>query len=227
MLYSLIFIVFAALLGLMLLFSGYRFFRILLPLWALFTGLFAGMSGMNALLGESLFASAMGFLVGIVIGLIFAALAYYAYALAVIIYGVTLGYALGAGLMYALGFESMMPFIVGIISAGLFGVLFVSTKMPRVIIMVTSALAGAMALIMALFVLLGPMTAVSATLGLTSLKVTNSLFWTLGWIVLSAVGIAVQHTMEKDMDMMSAYMWEDEMKKVSTTAPAEPQTPTQ
>ncbi len=216
MLYSLIFIVFSALLGLVLLFSGYRFFRVLLPLWALFAGLFAGISGVNALLGESLFASTMGFFVGILIGLLFAALAYFAYSLSVIIYGITLGYGLGAGLMYALGFDTLIPFIVGIISAGIFGVLFVSARMPRLVIMVSTAMAGSMAVIMALFVLLGPMTAVGASLGLTSLKVTNSLFWTLGWVALSALGFAVQYNMEKSIDLKSAYLWEEEMKRITT-----------
>ncbi len=66
----LIFFVCAAVIGLMFLFFGYAFFRILLPIWAFFVGLMFGVHGMQNLFGANVISSSTGFIFGLFAGAI-------------------------------------------------------------------------------------------------------------------------------------------------------------
>lgn len=191
----LIFFIFAVIIGLMFLFFGYPFFRILLPIWAFFAGLAFGFTGVEGLLGTGFISVTLALVIGIVIGLVLAVVAYFLYSLAVYLFGITVGYVLGSGLMLAIGFSpGFMSALVGIAVAILFAVLFAMTAMPKLFIILLTAAGGAMAVIMGLFVLFGQMPEIAANLQLTSYLVSGSWFWMLVWIVLAIVGVAFQYS---------------------------------
>ncbi|NIV40024.1 MAG: hypothetical protein GWN58_64665, partial [Anaerolineae bacterium] len=76
----------ALFLGLIICFSGYRLFLMLLPIWGFFFGFALGAETLQLLFGAGFLANITGWVVGFIVGAIFAVLSYlfYAFAVAVI-----------------------------------------------------------------------------------------------------------------------------------------------
>lgn len=195
--------------GLAFCFAGYRFFRFLLPIWAFFTGLVFGVNLITATTGSSLLSSALGLVVGLFIGGVLAVIAYLVYSIAVILFGITFGYALGAGFMLMLGFsDGLLTIMVGVVVAVGFAIMFAAWRFPRLLIVATTGLGGAMAVITGLLMLFGQIPDVGNPYGITSVIVANSFLWTVIWLSLGAFGIATQFALEKEIEMMEPYEYE-------------------
>ena len=207
----LVFFILSVVIGLMFVFFGYPFFRVLLPLWAFFVGIAFGMNGITGLMGAGFITVTLGLVIGVVIGAVFAAIAYYVYSLAVYLFGITVGYTLGYGLMMAIGAGSFLSVIVGLALAVLFLLLFIFAQMQKLFIVVLTAAAGSMAVIMGLLVLFGQVPEVFASLQLTTLIVSNSWFWVIVWAVLALLGMGFQYvvlTVFDQVELMEEYSWE-------------------
>ena len=75
----LVFVILSVIVGLMFLFFGFPFFRILLPIFGFFVGLAFGFNGLENLLGTGFITGTLGLILGVILGLVFAALAYFFY----------------------------------------------------------------------------------------------------------------------------------------------------
>ncbi len=214
----LIFFIFAVVIGLMFTFFGYPFFRFLLPIWAFFAGLLLGFRGIEDLLGSGFISAALGLILGLVLGFVLAFIAYSVYSLAVYLFGLTVGYVLGSGLMLALGFDQgLITFLVGAAVAVGLVVLFSRTKMPRFLIIFLTAAAGSMAVLTGLFVLFGQVPTLGPSLQLTRYMVSGSLFWILVWAGLAGFGLAFQYAVSSmtEDDLSSEYDWDKEYTEIS------------
>lgn len=215
---AILFFVLAAVIGVMFLFFGYPFFRILLPIWAFFVGMSFGVSGMESMFGPNVVSGSLGLVMGFFFGLVLALLAYFMYSLAVYLFGITAGYALGSGFVLALGFgEGFLSVVVGAAVAILLAFVFAAVKMPKLFIVIITAAAGAMGVITGLFVLFGRIPAVSDSLSLTSYLVAGSWFWIIVWAVLAVVGIVFQYALIQaakgmDKDLAKEYNWKKEYR---------------
>ena len=87
----------AVLIGILACFAGYRVFRIVLPILGFIVGLGVGAQLAEAFLGEPYFDSVTSWLVAIVVGLVFAAIAFVWWYLSVALTIAGLGYAIGYG----------------------------------------------------------------------------------------------------------------------------------
>lgn len=206
MLEVLFFFICSVVIGAAFLFFGYAFFRILLPIWGFFAGLFFGLNGMEQLLGGTgVISVTTGLLIGIVLGIVLAAIAWYMYNLAVYLFAITVGYVIGSGFIMAAGLgDGFFAMIVGVIFAVGLVAFFHFAKMPQLFVVFVTAAAGAMAVVMGIFVLFGVMPNEFATLRLTSNMVFNSWFWVIVWIVLTAIGMAFQSAVATMAGEMSA-----------------------
>lgn len=212
----LIFVVLSVIIGLMFAFFGYPFFRVLLPIWAFLVGLSFGFNGINGLMGAGFISASLSLVVGIVLGGIFAFVAWYVYTLAVYIFGITVGYSLGYGLMAAIGAGSFLSVLVGLGIAVLFLVIFAFAQMQKLFIVLLTAAAGAMGVITGLLVLFGQVPTVAASLQLTTLIVSNSFFWIIVWAVLAVIGIGFQYSViaaYDDASLNGEYDWNKQYKK--------------
>jgi Domain of unknown function (DUF4203) len=143
-------------LGILLLFRGYGFFRILLPIWAFLAGFGITASGIASLLGSGFVGTTIGILAGLVVGLVLAALSYLFYFIAVLILGATVGYALGAGLMVALGLTSWIFTVpVGLLFGAVGLVVALLANLQKYLPIVFTALAGATATLAGALVAVG------------------------------------------------------------------------
>lgn len=120
--------------GLAACFMGYQLFRVLLPF-------LAALYGYNVAAGwfapEAWF---WPFIVGLLIGLVFAAGAYFLWSLTVGIGGVSLGFGAGTQLAFFLGLGGIAP-VIGIVVAVIFGIMFFSAR--DVLVMLSTAFGGA------------------------------------------------------------------------------------
>lgn len=206
----LIFFVFAVIIGILFTFFGYPFFRFLLPLWGLYAGISFGFRGLESMLGPGIISPSLSLIIGLLMGLLLAAFAYYAYAFAVYLFGVSFGYVLGTGSMLVLGFGAgQVPFLVGVAGAVLCAFLFAATRMPRLFIIFLSAAAGALTVVSGLFVLFEAVPVLATGLELSREGAVSSIFWLAAWAVLAGFGIAFQYAVASmGEDVNRTYNWE-------------------
>ena len=147
----------AVAIGLAFAFWGFRVFLILLPIWGFFAGFLLGANGVQYIFGEAFLATATSWVVGFLLGLLFAVLSYLYYWVAVILLGGALGYQLTMGLLHWIGFEAdgVIAFILALAGGALFAVGFFLLQMPAVLVIVVTAISGAGATIAGVAIGLG------------------------------------------------------------------------
>jgi hypothetical protein len=131
--------------GLALAFWGFRVFLVLLPIWGFFAGFLLGANGVEFIFGDAFLATATGWVVGFLLGLLFAVLSYLYYWVAVILLGGALGYQLTIGLLQWIGFDAdgIIAFILAIVGGAVFAVGFFLLRMPAVLVIVATSISGA------------------------------------------------------------------------------------
>jgi len=147
----------AVAIGLAFAFWGFRVFLILLPIWGFFAGFLLGAQGVTYIFGDGFLITTFGWVVGFLLGLLFAVLSYLYYWVAVILLGGALGYQLTLGLLHWIGFEAdgLIAFILAIIGGAIFAVGFFLLQMPAVLVIVATAISGAGATIAGVAIGLG------------------------------------------------------------------------
>lgn len=144
--------------GLGFAFYGFRVFLVLLPIWGFFVGFLVGANAMAALFPDSGFlVEVTGWVIGFVLGLVFAVLSYLYFWVAVILLGGALGYSLTYGVMEWIGFDAdgILTFVLALVVGAIFAVGFFVLRMPAVLVIVVTAISGAGAAIAGVLIALG------------------------------------------------------------------------
>ena len=144
----------AALTGAVFCFRGYLAMRIIIPIWGAFAGF---MLGAGIVAGDSGFlATALGWIVGIAVAVVFGLLAYLYYEVAVMIGMMAIGFTLGASLMVALGVTwSWLIVLSGVALAVLLAFVALVGDLPMVLLTVLTAFAGSSLIIFGLMLMFG------------------------------------------------------------------------
>lgn len=151
---------FAIAIGLAFAFYGFRVFLVLLPIWGFFAGFVLGATALDALFPSSGFlVEVSGWVLGFILGLVFAVLSYLYYWVAIILLGGVLGYQLTYGVFQWIGFDnadnSILVFILALAVGAIFAVGFMLLRMPAVVVIVATAISGAGATIAGVLIALG------------------------------------------------------------------------
>ena len=134
--------------GLVLCFAGYRLFIILLPIWGFVFGLILGVQSIQMLFGVGFLATVTSWVVGLVVGAIFAVLSYLFYVVAVAIIAGSLGYALSVGFMLLIGMHlGWLMWIIAIVVAIAFAVVTIVFNLQKWVVIGATAILGAGAMI--------------------------------------------------------------------------------
>jgi hypothetical protein len=183
----------ALLLGTVILFGGYKLFLILLPIWGFFFGFGLGAHTVTLLFGQEFFATVTSWVVGFVVGVIFALLAYFFYAIAVAIIAGSLGYAVGVGLMNLIGLDGgFLVWLVGIALAIV--VIFVTFRwnLQKYVIILATSVGGTLVIVGTFMFGLGGLTVPMLAQNPVQHALSNNPFWAIFGIILVIVGIVVQ-----------------------------------
>ena len=183
----------ALFLGLVVTFAGYRLFLTLLPIWGFFFGFALGAQSLQLLFGVGFLATVTSWIVGFVVGALFAILSYLFFAAAVAIVAGSLGYALGAGFMGLIGVDwNWLVWLVGIIVAVVVIIVTFWFSLQKYAIIVATAVGGAGIIVGTLmFGYLG-MTLAKFVDNPIRFALNDSPLWTIVFLVLVALGIVAQ-----------------------------------
>jgi hypothetical protein len=185
--------VIALFLGLIVTFAGYRLFLVLLPFWAFFFGFALGAQSLQLLFGVGFLATVTSWIVGFVVGAIFAILSYLFYAVAVAVIAGSLGYALGAGFMGLIGVDwNWLVWLVGIIVAVVAIVVTFWFNLQKYAIIVATAVGGAGVIVGTLMFGYIGMTLARFVENPIRFALEDSPLWTIVFLVLVALGVVAQ-----------------------------------
>ena len=182
----------AIVIGLAWAFYGFKAFVILLPIWAFLVGFAAGASWIQELFGDSFMATVTSWVGGLVIGIVLALLSYFWYFAAVVIVGGALGYTLVAGFLGSLGFDGILAFALGLVAAAIVAVITIVLAVPAWLVVVLSAIGGAVAAVNGVLILLGRIQLADIDTGLGEGLLKDPLIALVGVVIIAAAGIWYQ-----------------------------------
>ncbi|HWS58844.1 MAG TPA: DUF4203 domain-containing protein [Actinotalea sp.] len=183
----------AAGVGALLCFRGYLALRWVIAVWGAFVGFFLGAGVVASLTGDGLLATALGWTVGLTVAVVAGLLAYFYYAVSVVLGMGAIGFALGTSLAAALGITWNWVLVLVGVAAGLaLAVLAIVGDLPMIILALLGAFAGASAMITGALLVLG----VVDTADLANAETTQTLelgwWWTAAYLFLVIAGLASQ-----------------------------------
>ena len=192
--------------GLFLAFAGYRFFLFLLPIWGFFFGLVFGAHTMQSLFGMGFLASVTSWVVGFVVGAIFAVLSYLFYMFAVVMIAGFLGYAVGAGVMLAIFPEAnFMSWLVGLIVAVVLAFVTLRFNLQKYVIIIATSVLGAGAVFATFLFMFFP--AAQLLKNPVRLALMASPLLTILFVVLAICGIVFQIRANRSFELESYDRW--------------------
>jgi hypothetical protein len=177
--------------GTALIFAGYRFFVFLLPIWGFFFGLVFGAQSMQALFGTGFLATITSWVVGFIVGSIFALLSYVFYAFAVALISGSLGYAAAVGLLTWLGLDmNILVWVIGLIAALAVAFVTIWFNLQKYVVIIATSLMGSATVFGTILLMFNP----AATLLENPIRVllSASPFLMILFLLVAGLGIFVQ-----------------------------------
>jgi hypothetical protein len=176
--------------GLAWAFYGLKLFTILLPLWAFFFGLVAGAQWGQDVFGQGFFSTVLSWIIGLIFGVVLAAISFFWYYAAIVILGGAVGYALGVGFFEWLGLGTgVVAIVVGLILGAIFAIATFVLGVPVILVMVFSAFSGAVAAINGIWILLGQIKVEDLGVGIFGSLLHNGALGIIAAVVLGAVAL--------------------------------------
>jgi hypothetical protein len=179
--------------GFAMLVAGRFVLRFAIPIWGFFAGFAFGAGLVAGLADERFLGTVVGWVVGLVFALIFAILAYLYYYVAVTLAMGSFGFAIGSGLVVALGIEWTWPALVVGLAIGLaFGLVSIVANVPMIVLIVLGSFAGAVGVAGGLMLLVGSLNSADFTRGDFADTIDDVWIWSLLVLVLAFAGILIQ-----------------------------------
>ncbi len=183
----------AVLFGLVMAFMGYRLMWIVLPIFGFFFGFALGAQTLQWIFGIGFLATITSWIVGFIVGAIFAVLSYLFYFLAVAILSGAAGYGLAVGLLAAIGLEGgFLVWIIGIVAGVALALIVLRFNIQKWAVIIITAVGGTSVIIytmLAAFADLGP---VAMMANPVRMAIQHSFLWLIFFLVVAGAGIYVQ-----------------------------------
>ncbi len=192
---AIILAVLSFLIGVTLLLYGYRIVHMMLPVWGFLAGFWLGADLTALVLGTGFLGTIAGWIAGFVIGSVFAALSHFFHEVQIGVVGAVIGYAIGSGLLEALGLgPGIFSFLAGLVAAVVVAALFFVLEIKRVVITATTAAAGANGVLLAVLLLVRriPLETLQTTGSPVQAVLRDSWFWLLIWLAVGLLGYVYQ-----------------------------------
>src|SRR4051794_20530376 len=128
--------------------AGQFVLRLLIPIWGFFAGFAFGAGLVADLADERFLGTVLGWVLGLVFALIFAILAYLYYYVAIVLAMGAFGFAIGSGLIIALGIDWNWVAVLAGLAAGLIlGLVSIFANLPMIVLVIVSSFAGAVGVV--------------------------------------------------------------------------------
>lgn len=216
----LVFALLSGLIGLMLVFGGYRLARLFIPIIGFLAGLELGGAVISNMQSTPFLGTLAGVTVGLIAGVIFALLAYAYYYLAVVILTGSLGYLVGSSFILLLGFQpGFLSAMIGLAVGVVFGLMAVFGNAAKYLLIIATAAAGAIATVGGVLLLFNQIPLDAYSLGTANIAIGNSFIWTVVTLILAIVGISTQIQTSREYELE---MWAVTNAAMQDAAAAKP-----
>ncbi len=193
--------------GLIVCFAGYRFFLILLPIWGFFFGFAFGTQTIQALFNQGPFTTVTSWVVGFVVALVFAVLAYLFYIAAVALIAGSLGYSVAVGLLMAIGMNmNFIVWLIGIVAGIALAVVVLKFNVQKWVIIIGTGILGAGVILGSFILMFNPAAQILENPVQVVLK--SSPFLMILFLVVAVVGIISQFKASSLYKVESYNRWE-------------------
>jgi hypothetical protein len=194
--------------GAAMLLAGQTVLRLMIPFWGLFAGFAFGAGLVAGFSDERFLGTVLGWALGVVFALIFAILAYLYYYVAIVLAMGAAGFAIGSGIIVALGISwNWVAVLLGLAVGLVLGLLAVFTNVPMMVLVIVGSIAGAVGVTGGLMLLVGSLNSADFTRGDFVDRVSDSFGWSLLFLVLALAGIAIQATQRALMRQSIQETW--------------------
>jgi hypothetical protein len=185
--------IFLIIFGVAIAFIGLQTFFVMLPLIGLVTGFYVGAQFVSVVFGDGFLSTVTGWIVGVVVGIVFALLAWYWWYAGVLVSSGLIGALLMTGIGHAVGARSSVTlFILAAIGMVAFIILTMMLNLPIYWVIVNTAIGGASIAISGVMLMFNQITREELADGAAVAAINESWFWVLALAVLAAVGIGRQ-----------------------------------
>ncbi|WP_395657474.1 hypothetical protein [Nocardioides sp.] len=172
--------------------AGQFVLRFMIPVWGFFAGFAFGAGLVAQFADEHFLGTVLGWALGLLFALVFAVLAYLYYYIAIIIAMGAAGFAIGSGIIVALGISwNWLAVLVGLALGIVVGFACVLVDMPMIVLVIVGAIAGAVSVTFGLMLMFGDLNSREFTNGDFTDTVAHSAGWSILLLVLALVGLVI------------------------------------
>jgi hypothetical protein len=194
--------------GLALTFAGYRFFLVLLPIFGFVFGLALGAQTLQAIGGNNFpfLMTVTSWVVGFIVGGIFAVLSYLFYLAAVAIIAGALGYTAIVSILLAIGMNmGFLVWLIGIVAGVILAIVALRFDLAKWVIIIATSVLGAEMIIGSIVLMFNPASQLLANPVQFILK-TSPLVAIL-FIVVAVLGIVAQIKQNQNFNLTDYDRW--------------------
>ena len=195
--------------GFVVAFWGYKLLWVVLPIWGFFAGFALGAQTIQIILNEGFLGTITGWVVGFIVGAIFAGLSYLFYMLAVALLSGTFGYGLAVGILTWIGLDlEFLVWIIGVVVGIAVAVLVLRFNIQKYAVIAITALSGTAVTIFVLLAAFGNLTPVELMVAPVTRAIDDSWLWFLYFVLVAAAGIYFQLQTNKAYEIEEYNRWE-------------------
>jgi len=206
---ELLFALLALVVGAVFCFAGYAAFRIIFPIWGFFVGFAGGAAIIAGVNHTGFIATTLGWAIGLVVGLVFAVLAYFFYEVAIVLFAASFGYWLGSGILIGLGMKpGVITFLVGAAAAVAIAAYSIVYNLPKLLLMLFTSFGGAVIAAGGIMLLINRIELDAFRQGVVTAVIHGSVFWTITVLIVGAIGFVTQWQLSAESDRQMREYWE-------------------
>ena len=194
--------------GALFCFRGYLAMRVIIPIWGAFVGFFVGAALVAAFTDASFLTNLLGWIVGLLVAVLFGAIAYLYYEVSVMIVMASVGFTLGTTAMVALDVTwNWLVILVGVGVAVALAFLAIAADVPTVLLVVLTALAGSSVVVLGIMLLVGTAETAEFRTEIFIQEIDDEWWWYVIYAVLAIAGIIAQIRMVENLRTSIRASW--------------------
>lgn len=179
--------------GVLFCFWGYLAMRVIIPIWGAFAGFILGAGLVASFAHETFLASFTAWVVGVIVGVVFGALAYIYYEISVFLAMAAIGFAIGTGAMVALGVTwSWLIVLVGVAVGLVLATIAMIGDLPMALLTLLTATSGATVIVAGIMLMTGVIAVDDLSSGATTQRLNDDWWWYLVYLALVIGGVLNQ-----------------------------------
>ena len=194
--------IFLLMLGLAVAMTGLQLFFYMLPVIGFVSGFYVGSGLVAVVFDDNFLGTLTGWVVGIVVGLLFAVVARYWWYLGVLIASGVVGAILLSGIGSAIGFSSNLSLsMFAIAGAAIAIIITILLNLPVYIVIANTAMSGAAIAVSGVLLVLNLIDREDLDSGAAVAAVKASWYWVIAWVVVVVVGVLIQLAMRERVSL--------------------------